>query len=230
MREEPPKTSNFCGMPVHSTVFPSQPHLEFQEASGWLPLRRRRKARSAEECEESPPCGARSPGFPRPAGVEKFPPREHWYSIQPRETHPKKGFHTRAKLRLPGARPARKYVSFSVPNDRGRVQEKSAAAKKLPAEKNAQQGIERILVPDAIETNSTGKSAECCALEFIGKFRWCTLENRTVVQRDRDRLCSSIRERRIPSRCRTKELRVGHLKTKGHAADRQLELLPGTSP
>src|SRR5260370_31064519 len=67
MREEPPKTSHFCGMPVHSTVFPSQPHLEFQEAAGWLPLRQRRKARYAEEREESPPRAARSPGFPRPA-------------------------------------------------------------------------------------------------------------------------------------------------------------------
>ena len=131
--------------------------------------------------------------------------------IPPRGTPPKRGFRTRATFPLPGARPARKYVCFSVPNDGSRVQQESAAAEKLPAQENAQEGIERILVPDAIETNSTGKSTECGTLEFIGKVGWRALGSCTMVQRDGDWSYGGIRERGVAGRCRTKKLPVEHL-------------------
>ena len=100
------------------------------------------------------------------------------------------------------------------------MKQKSVVAKKFPTEENAQQGIERILVPDAIETNSTGKNAECCALEFVVKVGWWTPRSGTLVQRDRERLCGSTGERGVPRRRRAKKLRVRHFKTQGHAADR----------
>ena len=91
--------------------------------------------------------------------------------------------------------------------------------KKFPTEENAQQGIERILVPDAIETNFTGKNAERCTLEFVVKVGWWTFRSRTLVQGDRDRRCGSSGERGVPRRCRAKKLRVSHFKAEGHAAD-----------
>ena len=100
------------------------------------------------------------------------------------------------------------------------MKQKSVVAKKLPSEENTQQGIERILVPDAIKTNSTGKNAERCALEFVVKVGWRTFRSRTLVQGDRDRLCGSCPgERGVPRRCRAKKLRVSHFKAEGHAAD-----------
>src|SRR5204863_6553334 len=128
------------------------------------------------------------------------------------------------------ARPARKYVGFPIPDDGGRVQQKSAAAEKLPAEEHAQEGVERILVPNAIETNFIPKSAQRCALEFIGKVGRSTGGQRTIVQRDLDGRSSGIRERPITRRCRTKKVPIAHLQPEGHPADRQLELLPWIAP
>src|SRR5258708_29840294 len=102
MREEPPRTRSSCRMPWCGRIFPSRPDLEFQEAAGWLPLRRRKKARSAEEREESPRGGALPAGFPQPAANGKFPRREHSYSIQLPGIRPKREFRTRATLHVPG--------------------------------------------------------------------------------------------------------------------------------
>src|SRR5437016_1042455 len=102
-RGEPPKTRSSCVMSGCSRIFPSPPGLEFQEAAGWLALRRRRKARSAEEREESPRGGALPAGFPQPAANGKFPRREHSYSIQLPGIRPKREFRTRATLHFPGA-------------------------------------------------------------------------------------------------------------------------------
>jgi hypothetical protein len=49
------------------------------------------------------------------------------------------------------------------------MKQKSAAAKKLPTEQHAKQGIKRVLIPDAVKSNSTGESAKHRALELIAK-------------------------------------------------------------
>jgi len=42
-------------------------------------------------------------------------------------------------------------------------------AKKLPAQENTQQGVQSILVSDAIETNFIGKCAQYRAFKFISE-------------------------------------------------------------
>jgi hypothetical protein len=100
------------------------------------------------------------------------------------------------------------------------MKQKSAAAKKLPTEQNAKQGIKRILIPNAIESNSTGKSAEGCAFELIAKVGRYTCGICFLVQRDGDRAGGGTCERGVPGRCRAKKLRVGHLKAEWHATNR----------
>ena len=55
------------------------------------------------------------------------------------------------------------------------MKKKSVAARELPAQQNAQEGIERIFIPHAIESCFLGRSAKFRAFKFIAKFGWLAL-------------------------------------------------------
>jgi hypothetical protein len=110
------------------------------------------------------------------------------------------------------------------------VQKKTTAPGELPAQKNAQQGVERVFVADAIEPGFAGTSPQHGALKYILKFGRRALRDGKIVQRNVDRLPGRACKRSVSSRCRAEQPRVGHLEPERHTADGQLELLLPTAP